>query len=142
MKQRPLEIKAFGALYLVVNLLLFSYASWAGDPFTLDSSYSWFLLIMLGSAILGAVAGAGVIMLRKWARWLILFLAMLWVVGLATIILTNWSSGVSQIRLIHSLTLPVVGLAWNSLILLYFLRPGVKAQFVKVGKSSSRRTDG
>jgi hypothetical protein len=36
----------------------------------------------------------------------------------------------------------VIMLAWNGLILWYFLRPSVKAQFVTGGKSSNSRTDG
>jgi hypothetical protein len=78
--------------------------------------------------IAGLVAGIGVLMLKHWARRLTVFLA-----GYSASygVFSLFKSGVifPQPYRSSGIGVLVVALIWNALILWYFLRPGVKAQF-------------
>lgn len=81
------------------------------------------------------VAGIGVLMLKNWARWLTLMVAFLW--------LLFEGNGALTERRLERLYGPVwspygrsqwdrlIPIGWCALILWYFLRPSVRAQFVK-----------
>ena len=78
----------------------------------------------------GLAAGIGILWLKNWGRWL-------------TVLIGAYSATYDAYALVNirtlfpepyrpiGLALLVAVLAWNSFIIWYFLRPSVKAQFVK-----------
>ena len=87
--------------------------------------FDLFPIIMIGGLVsLFLTSGAGLLMLKHWAYRLTLISAGLVVVS--TFFLFVGPGLVEQQRLIFPLMM-----AWNSFMIWYLLRPGVKAQFVK-----------
>ena len=81
-------------------------------------------------AIGGLAAGVGLFMLLGWARWLTIILAGLSViqVGISLVTQRGLPTGPGAGMALAAL---VFSLAWSGLIIWFFLRPSVKAQFVK-----------
>ncbi len=85
------------------------------------------------------MAGFGVLKLQNWARLLAFFVAgvsvakIVWLisqVGFAIVILGLY---LDTKVILGNIAYP---LSWSSLLIWYFLRPGVKSQFVKGRRSS------
>ena len=79
---------------------------------------------MLAISVASIISGIGLLMLLGWARWLTIVLAGISVAQLLVGFMgsPHWTAA--------TLLMAVLSLAWNGLIVWFFLRPSVKAQFV------------
>ncbi len=130
MKNQSIGIAIFGVLFILLGffqlLLLVTSGFWLG----LHDPASRSILMVLGAIqLLSVMAGIGLLTVKRWA-WLL------------TLILAFTNAGFSTMLFIASRTLGraevgrlslgslLVGLGWSGLIVWYFLRPSVKAQFI------------
>ena len=115
-------VRSFGVLFMLFNAM--SIVGMVSGSSTDVPNLS------IPIALVGMVAGIGILMLQSWARW-------------TTILLAGYNAGMMILPLLKSgellarphgsgaIVLVLALLAWNVLVLWYFLRPGVKAQFQK-----------
>ena len=117
MKQRFAGVTVFGALFIVVGLLFFL------KCFSKTSIVYRMAPIAMGMGASHVVTGIGLLRRKGWSRWFAILLALL------TLLL-----GTSMLAdvVIEKLTPPLgwsLRVVWGMVVLWYFLRPGVKAQF-------------
>ena len=126
-------IRFFGVVYLLMSVwyLLFYSGGWMAEHLAAGQftySYSkWPLVWMVVLSFLGVIVALGVLMLRNWARCLMVGLAMFWVVWSVWV----WSGRVLAGNRKFIQEDLFCWFAWHVLLVWYFLRPGVKAQFQK-----------
>ena len=86
------------------------------------------LLCVAAASCFWLIAGIGVIRLKNWARWLTLMAAAAWVLF--------WGVAFCMEPKLAWHCLLILG--WGGLILWYFLRPSVRAQFIQRRERSMR----
>ena len=139
MNRRPLGATIIG----VASVLFYGYWSYitltwiwmmviAPEKFVLpnnsrapfDFSVIWFRAIPAFAGLIGAI---GVLMVRNWGRWLFLIVAGFW----TTYWGVKWICGdLYELETVVGPAAVVVGAS----VIGYFLRPGMKAQFVRSSK--------
>jgi hypothetical protein len=120
-KKRPVGVVIVGIVLMVLGVL-----GIVGVPFVWlfagESQPRHWVLGATGSILLSLISGIGILMLKNWARLLLLF----W---------TGASLAMSAVQLViggPQFLHPAVTLVWYGFMLWYFwyfLRPSVKAQF-------------
>lgn len=131
MKQRPFGVKLFGIWFVVFGSLgAIGATGYALVASGVDHFYGVERTVLrnlqisrsIVVSLLWLACGVGLFMMKRWARRLAFIAAIL---SSANVILTKSSDG--------TLSWPesVVVLGWSGLVIWYFLRPGVKAQFQK-----------
>jgi len=137
MKQRPVGVLIYGVLFIVSALTplcavlaigLRAARGWLRTP----AEVSLGIGIMVGSGLIGLLLltiGVGLLMVTRWARWLALLSAILTVLWVGFVDVTRFTAGVKEpVR--HFLIInSALMLGWCGLMIWYFLRPSVKAQF-------------
>ena len=140
MKKRPLGVKIFGVYFIILSL--FDLVAWVtfGSKILLsiakDGTYAFMAGPMLFATLVGALSGAlglicgiGVLRLKNWARLLSVILMSVILFAITALgILVGRPLGWRSAHLWLALGL-------QGMMILYFLRPGVKAQFVKAATS-------
>lgn len=145
--RQPLGVKIFGISSLLYHgywlaILLMATPIWFGmlsedvlkaggvGPFV--EKVGWFrvgleILFRLFSVPIGVVGSIGALMRWNWGRWLLIILACGYILD-AIVRVMHWVTyGPYKFETGGTLAL----MTWCSLIIWYFLRPAVKAQFVR-----------
>ncbi len=137
MKGTPLTLKMFGLLYIVLGLnsvyQIVTVTGFNGVPKVFSSSKAFVLFgIPSVGSLLQVIGGASLCFVNDWRRCFILLVltgGVLVTLSVSQFLVLADEGGWHVLRL-------VIDFVAYGLILWYFSRPGVKAQFVK------RRTDG
>ena len=126
MKQRSLGVEIFGVLFICIGVLGFLveglrfYSAQLPSRLEVIEEYG-----RRGLYLLGMAAGIGVLRRRRWAHWLTLVLVP---VNVGLIVIEVVVEALSLVRW-ETWCFFLLFLGWNGLVLGYFLRPGVRAQF-------------
>lgn len=139
MPQRPTGVTVFGILEIIFSgftifSTLISLLTAVAMPQVFSmygAGYIWYIYVSLVVSFLvgvgGLCAGIGILMLKEWARKLLLGIGIFAVVtGLVNVILSFTYAGVFGM---FSLFGFILGLVYYGLIFWYFLKPDVKAVF-------------
>ena len=121
MKRLPLGLKIIGTFFIVFGVVLL----WrALSPTSIRYRMVTVGLVMSGPHI---IAGLGLFAMKRWARWTAIGL------GASTLLLEVFAW-----QAVPGVFPPVeqgfVFLLWGIVVLWYFMRPSVKAQFVSRGR--------
>ena len=86
---------------------------------------SQYRALAVGTSAVQLATGVGLLMLQSWAYWLVPIIA-----GVSLIWMAANELFVGKLMIGPSWVYLILSLGWNGLIVWYFLRPSVKAQFV------------
>ena len=131
--KRPLGVKVFGFLSVVWGLAVVLLTSQlmqllVNKPRVPNPGVLF--IILVGGGLIWFANGVGLLMLSRWAyRTTVASSAMLAVVSLLFYFIEDVGSMAVGPRL-WMIGFLLFGASWNGSLLWYFLRPGVKAQFV------------
>lgn len=136
MRQRPLGVKIIGTLLILYAVMdLVGTAGWLANPRRVEErlqtkwdidplAFRRELAVSTGKSLVVGVTGIGLLMLQSWARWVFITVLALETLGAMSRILLTGSLTTTAKLLWLSLNIGFFGL-----LLWYFLRPSVKAQF-------------
>ena len=142
MRQRPLGVKIFGVVFLlygfaIIQIFYLLAAMRAGWKAPISETV--LRLLMNGEIVLGlayVVAGVSLLMLKSWARKLVLILTLMSLVYRVVFEICTGGRGLLDPSTpSETVTRLVAALGWSGLLLWYFLRPSVKAQFTQATSS-------
>lgn len=131
MKQRPIGVIVYAVLFLIGAATPLYLSIMAGLQMLQgqlsapeDLAFGVTYLVMGGVFGLYLICtGIGLLLLKRWSRWLALLSAL---ISSAFIIYV----GVTSSDTLNTIRNLLVILGWNGVMIWYFLRPSVKAQFV------------
>lgn len=118
MKKRPIGVIIYGALLMLGPIAILNFVHRSPTAEQIDLA---FLVVMF----MALITGIGLLMLKSWARWLMLVGTGLYLLWLPIAV----GTGGEDLAHIGSWLGIVLPLGWCGSIFWYFLRPSVKAQF-------------
>ena len=132
MKKWSVGLTIFGVLFIIIGVLD-GLELWVWKDY--GSQFDSIILrVGIGLHILGVVAGFGLLRRAGWARWLSILLAGVWATCAVWKILGFTSARNFRFSFLLTdvfETWWLTTLVWSGIILWYFLRTSVKAQFQK-----------
>ena len=147
--KQPLGVKIFGALFLAFGMLglwfkVTALVHWLRDP-KLSSQLILAVCLLLLNLVFNLACGIGLLMLKSWARRLTMLMGGLLASECVLLVVVVVVARLASLpfphgALLHWLGIPASWLGvfgsivcWYGVIIGYFLRPSVKAQFTSSG---------